>query len=79
MRWYFKMLEKTPMYYRYAYSRESKDLDGEIIYFIATKEARIEKPCLADKDSQLKAKTAIDHFWTVVKEKFPYERSVCCG
>lgn len=79
MRWYYKMLEKTPAYYRYAYSRESKDYDGIIVYYIATGKAEIEKPCAVDSDSKLKAQSAIDHFWFVVDDGFPDERSVCCG
>lgn len=79
MRWYYKIIEKTPAYYRYAYSRESKDYDGVIIYYIATGEAIVEKPCIGDAESKAKMESAIAHFWYVVDDAFPEERSVCCG
>ena len=79
MRWYYKLIEETPMYYRYVYSRESKDYDGVIIYFKATENVKLEIPCAIDKDSDHGKECACEHFWKVVKDNFPEERSVCCG
>ena len=79
MRWYYKLVEKTPAYYRYAYSRESKKYDGVIVFFTATEVVKIDKPCDLDSGSNIKAEKAADHFWSVVNDGFPNEKEVCCG
>lgn len=82
MRWYFKLIEKTPAFYRYAYSRESKILDGVIVHFLSSKSTGIEKPCANDegKTQSYSREVAIQKFDRfVVEENFPEERSVCCG
>ena len=35
MRWYYKIIERTSEYVRYAYSHESKNCDGVVIYEFA--------------------------------------------
>lgn len=79
MRWYYKLIENTPMYYKYAYSRESKEYDGIIIYYKRTEQIVLEQACSIDKDSDSGKEAACDHFWRVVQDNFPDERSVCCG
>lgn len=46
----YKLLEETDTIYKYAYSRETYDLDGIIVYDKKTGMTIVEKPCLKDKD-----------------------------
>ena len=79
MRWYYKLLERGENFYIYAYSRESKNFDGRIRYDIDGGTPVMIEPSKADLDSKLSQKSALNHFWKVIKNDFPVECSVCCG
>lgn len=79
MRWYFRLLEQGATFYLYAYSRESKDFDGRIRYDTETETISVTIPCAADRDSEWLQEKARNHFWKVIRDGFPQERSVCCG
>lgn len=79
MRWNYKLIDHSEKMYIYAYSRESNKLDGRIKYDISAGKATIMKPSKEDENILKAQKKAIEHFYTVVRENFPGERSVCCG
>ena len=79
MRWYYKLIEKAGGFYVYAYSRESKDYDGRIRWEEASNTSEMVTPAKGDTESKLLQDMAISHFWRVISEGFPAERSVCCG
>ena len=78
MRWHYKLIEKTPAFYRYAYSRESKLYDGELIYYIQSGKTEVVKPCAKD-DMEIKTESARIHFQSVIEAEFPEQYSVSCG
>ena len=78
MRWYYKLLEKAGGFYVYAYSRESRDYDGRIRFAEASQSSEMITPAKGD-DNKLLQEMALSHFWRVINEGFPAERSVCCG
>ena len=79
MRWYYKLIEKGINFYLYAYSRESKDFDGQIRFDTETGKTTLVTPSAVDMDSKFLQGKAQEHFWKVVRDGFPEERSVCCG
>lgn len=79
MIWYYKIIEHSEKMYIYAYSRESNKLDGRIKYDSVTGKTTIVTPSIEDKNSLKAQKKTLEHFYTVVKENFPEERSICCG
>ena len=79
MRWYFRFLKLENGTYYYSYSTESKEYDGVISYNEARDEPEIVKPCSFDKGSDWSCNRTLQHFWKVIQENFPKERSVLCG
>lgn len=78
MRWYYKLMEDQLAYFLYAYSRESMDYSGRIRYDKESGVFEVTLRCKADEDDYDTQK-ALDHFWKVINDGFPDERSVCCG
>lgn len=79
MRWRYKLIKKTDSQYIYAYSTDTDDLDGIIIYNISKKKASIDTPSIKDSGSSWAMGRALRHFDTVIAERFPEQRSICCG
>ena len=79
MIWNYKMIEHSEKMYIYAYSRESNKLDGCIKFDICEGKATIMKPSKEDENILKAHKKALEHFYTVVRETYPEERSICCG
>ena len=78
MRWRYKLLEHKDGIYRYAYSHESDELDGVMVYDANTEDLWIEKAAAKDTNKFFEERS-ISHFYFVIKDGFPDERSVCCG
>lgn len=78
MRWRYKFLDCNNNVYRYAYSYESDELDGVIVCDANTEDIWIEKAAAKDTSEFFKERS-ISHFYFVMKDGFPDERSVCCG
>ncbi len=74
----FQLLRETGDEYIYAYSRENRNLDGEIKYNKASKEAVVTRPCKNDR-TQFAQKNAKRSFRFVVEEGFPKQRMVAYG
>lgn len=80
MRWWFIKLNENERMIEYAYSRETKDYDGRIVYSKIDKVARMAKPSETDEGSKRLETQSLSHFYgQVVNEGFPDERYVCCG
>ena len=79
MRWLFKLLERSNRLIIYAYSTESYDLDGKIVYDLENRQARIMVPSAEDRDSKEGQEMALESFQTVISEDFPGERYICIG
>ena len=79
MQWYYKLLEQAGGFYLYAYSREGKDYDGRIRCAEKSGNSELIVPAKGDAENKLLQEMALSHFWRVISEGFPSERSVCCG
>ena len=79
MQWWFECIEKTAEKYVYAYSRECKDLDGIITYYVDTDSAEITKESASDEGSPVLLRQSLRHIYTVKREGFPQTYHVCCG
>lgn len=79
MWWQYKLIEKTAEKVVYAYSRESKKLDGLVEYWFATEERVMVRPCAADAGSKLGERCALEHLGHLIREDFPEERQVATG
>lgn len=79
MQWWYKLIEEDDSKYVYAYSRESKECDGRIVYLKKEGIAIIEKPSKKDEAYETSAEASLVHFYTIVQEGFPKEYHVCCG
>lgn len=79
MHWWYKLIEKDSDKYVYAYSCESKEYDGRIVYSIKSRMAIMEKPSKTDEGVDLFERRGLEHFFILVREEFPEERHVCCG
>ena len=79
MQWWYKLIEEDESKYVYAYSRESKECDGRIVYLKKDDVAIMEKPSKKDEAYETSAEASHEHFYYVVKEGFPKKRHVCCG
>lgn len=75
----FHLLESGNGVFRYAYSRENRNLDGIILYRKDTEELILERPCSADANSRFSQKNAKEAFGTIVREEFPIERMIAYG
>ncbi|MCR4671983.1 MAG: hypothetical protein K5637_01935 [Lachnospiraceae bacterium] len=78
MRWRFRFVEYIDGIYRYAYSMDSDELDGEIIYNVSKDVIEVSKPSKNDHSEFLQSRTR-RHFLTIVEEAFPKERAICAG
>lgn len=79
MWWLFLKTEESRRLIRYAYSRESEELDGIIQYDREKNEVLLIKPCRADEGSAFSERKAKEMFRFVVREGFPERRQVACG
>lgn len=79
MHWWYKCVERTDDGYVYAYSRESRALDGLIKYSLADGSAQIIRESDTDCGSARMLERSLTHFELIVREGFPKERHVCCG
>ena len=77
--WWHVLKEQTEDVYVYAYSCESRDLDGIIEYRKNAEEPVMVKPCSADEGSDWAIRRALRQFYCVIREGFPPERHVCSG
>lgn len=75
----YQLIEETDTIYRYAYSRETNDLDGIIVYDKKTGETTVEKPCAKDKGIKFSINHAAESFEFVIDEGFPARRMVAFG
>lgn len=79
MRWFYRIKEKHKDYIEYFYSRESKNYDGIIRFYFKDNTIKVIKPCIIDSDNIFLEGKAIEHFYKVIDENFPDEKSVACG
>ena len=79
MQWWYELIEKTENTYVYAYSCESRALDGIIVYYIDTEEWEMVKESATDEGLEWCLDRSLRHFCKVVDEGFPKTRHVCCG
>lgn len=79
MQWYYKKTEFKDNIYTYAYSHESKDYDGIIIYNIDNQKGEVTKPCKDDEGSKFAQNWSYEHFYKVIDENFPDYKAVITG
>lgn len=79
MNWLFKLIEHSGKVYRYAYSCESKNLDGVILYSASTGKAVIEKESAYDEGYDFLKRRSLRSFQKVIESDFPEVLSVCVG
>ena len=79
MIWWYEKVEETEELIIYRYARESKDLDGEIVYDKRSEEWKLTVRCTNDKESDWNASISEEKFRHVVKEGFPDRRTVAIG
>lgn len=79
MRWFFKKIFETTDEFVYAYSRESREFDGEIRISKKTGEARMNRPSGVDADSPFSQKAACSKAYRLKSENFPETMNICCG
>ena len=80
MQWWYKKIESSDHGHVYAYSHDSKALDGRITYETSTERAIMTTPSATDGKSDWALGRSLRHFYgQVVNEGFPDERHVCCG
>ena len=79
MHWWFELIEKTENTYVYAYSRQSRLLDGIIVYYIDTEEWEMTRESVTDEGKDSFLDWSLEKFCWVVDEGFPASRHVCCG
>jgi hypothetical protein len=77
MWWRYKKLSETETTVVYAYSRDSKELTGELLYEKTTGDYSVLK--VADNDNDGLAKWALSHFSKVIKKGFPDKDMVAIG
>lgn len=79
MWWLYELINFDGSLYRYAYSTESKDLDGIIEHDIRSGETSLIRACAADQDYEKAKARALYKFNWVIKEEFPAHKMVACG
>ena len=79
MRWFFKKISEAADEFVYAYSRESREFDGEIRISKKTGEARMTRPSAVDAVSPFSQKAACLKACRLKLENFPEVMNVCCG
>ena len=75
----YQRIEKKENTYRYAYSRESRELDGIIMYDTDDDTTIIEKPCAKDMGSKFAIMNTIENFDLIIEEGFPEKRFAAFG
>lgn len=79
MWWLYKLIKSDKSVYEYAYSRESNNLDGRLVYDSSTGDITVTKRESKDSKSVFCEEKAIEHFYTVIKNGLPEEYQVACG
>ena len=79
MRWHYRIKEKSKRLYIYAYSRETDELDGLIVFDTEKQFASLMKPASLDSNSKKAQSKAVEHFAKVIDQGFPDGCYVCCG
>ena len=79
MWWLFQKKEEQEGLIKYAYSRESRDLDGIVVFDLSRDEIRVEAPCAADQDKPKAQEHAIEKAYLIQREGFPDKRFIACG
>lgn len=79
MWWYYEKRFENDEYIDYAYSRESRDLDGLIRLDKKAKVSYVVTPCGKDKDHESYADASLEFVYILVEEGFPKTRFVATG
>jgi hypothetical protein len=77
MFWRYKKLSETEKTVVYAYSRETKEMTGELLYEKTTGDYSVLK--VADNDTDSLAEWALSHLPKVIKKGFPDKDMVAIG
>ena len=78
MWWLFEKISDTAKTALYAYSRETRDLDGQIIIDKRTREIMLLRPCASDCDSQFSQDKAIEKAYIMIRLNYPDHWQVAC-
>ena len=79
MWWMFDKISQIDDAVLYAYSRESRDLDGRISINPITKEITLVQPCAADSGSAFNQEAAVEKAWRIIALGYPDHRQIACG
>lgn len=77
--WYFVKQYEDETTVTYAYSRESRSLDGEISISKKTGFASMVKPCFSDNENTFAIDKVLSKVFYLVKDGFPDKRQIACG
>ena len=79
MWWQFQKIFEDERLVRYAYSLESKELDGIMQYDRKGETVTIIQPCKGDGDSEWSQTRSARKMFLLAEEGFPERRQVACG
>lgn len=79
MWWIFDKISQIGDVVLYAYSRESRDLDGRISINQNSKEITLVRPCAADFNSAFNQEVAVEKAWRIIALGYPDHRQIACG